>query len=140
MKEIFITASDTDDHRSTVKASMSSLVRDSARSGAPLLVFDNGSNQEFMSALIDELKAEKYAGATVFTGDPDVSGFEGVEVIRPTTKNLQDMKLPAQFILISGSSSYLMKRGKEWKGYQNQPEVTRQALETLTRIRRLFFQ
>ena len=139
MKEIFISTSDTDDNLSSVKASIASLVRESENSGSALLVFDNGSNEEVVEALLDLVENSNIPNVTVFTGDRSLAERTRATVFMSSFKDLKEVKLPAQFIVVSGSSSYLMRRGKEWHGYENQPETTRLALETLSRIRRLFF-
>jgi superfamily I DNA and RNA helicase len=139
MKEIFISATDTDDNLSSVNSAISSLIDDSLKSGAGLLVFDNGTNREVLKVLMESLKSEKRVQATIFSNNPSMEGFEHLSFYQSTIKDISAIKLPAQFIIISGSDSYLMRRGKEWHGYQNQPESTRLAIETLSRIRRLFF-
>lgn len=139
MKEIFISANDTDDSLSSVKASISSLVHESSNSGSALLVFDNGSNEDAIETLLELIQESDSSNVSIFTGNRDLREITGATVHVSNFKDLKEMKLPAQFIVISGSSSYLMRRGKEWHGYENQPESTRLALETLSRIRRLFF-
>ena len=139
MKEIFISVNDTDDIMSSVKASISSLVHESSKSGSALLVFDNGSNEELINALFDLIQESGISNVTIFTGNRDLPEKNSATIHVSSFKDLKEMKLPAQFIVISGSSSYIMRRGKDWHGYENQPESTKLALETLSRIRRLFF-
>lgn len=138
MKEIFFSFT-TDDKLSSVKSTIDDLVAECLDSKASITIFDNGNNKEIVAHIFSRIKEKSGAEVTLFSGHDQVQPESNVTLHLPTVSDLHKMRLPAQFIMLVGSNSYVMLRGNEWRGYQNQPEATRLAMETLSRIRRLFF-